>query len=369
MKRKILSWLVVVCLSVTFCFPAYGTETHTGSVASDIATRIEQIVAVSCSDLPGQYEIGNAVTIYNADMACVSYMIPVFCDQECVGMVEVDVAGNVTMTDNITLYTNITELPSAEYLLFASGGIVYAAFPGEILELYDSGFDFSLNDEFVSLSYVDKVEVADECFETTKSIFDISAVIEEAVMPCIVDSELALFALPPVLIETEKCLITDFVTQNGYNICWAACVATIVNYRNGDDLSAEEVATAMGHNYISDSYPGASISETVSALSLYGVNCSFASAKLTWPSLKNNIKNDRPFIIGIRATVNNRSVGHMLTGYGYSCHVGDGDMYAGSRYVTVWDPNGAQVTFQYNATSFKLTLYSWMWTWEATIYD
>lgn len=370
MKRKLLSWLVVLCVGISFCFPAYGTQTQTESVEAGIATRIEEIVYVAFSDLPGQYEIGNAETIYNADTPSISYMIPVFCNQECAGMVEVDLDGNVTATDNTELYANIMDLESNEYLLFATGGIIYAGLPGETVEIYDTGFVLPQNDTYTSLSYEGKVGVAEEYINTIELAFDISAVTDATVMPCILDPEIALFARPPIFTETETCAITDFVPQNNFSICWAACVATIVNFRNNDNLTAEEVAIAMGHhNYDNENYHGATADVTASALNLYGLNYTNSSAKLTWTSLKNNIETNRPFIIGIQTTINGETAGHMLTGYGYSCHVGDGETYADSRLVTVWDPNGHQTTIQYNATSFQLDLYSYSWNWIVTIYD
>ena len=184
-------------------------------------------------------------------------------------------------------------------------------------------------------------------------------------MPCIADPNLALFVAPPNLRETETCAITDFVTQGNYPICWVACIATIANYRNGDDLTAGEVATAAGHIYYSSSYNSANLSEIVSALSLYGLDYSCVYTKLTWSSLKNNINADRPFIIIIESSAGR----HALTCYGYSCQIGDADEYSSSRYVSVWDPNGSETTFQYNATNLKFSRYSYTWTWEATIYD
>lgn len=356
MKRKMISLLLIICMLIPTCLTVRATEQNVSSVESAVADRIEQIVSASYYAFPGQYVMGNAFAIYNADTVCVYYLIPLFRDQECVGMVELDADGNVSLTDDVTFYTAVSELSSTTYLLYTTGGIVYAEFPGEVVELYDSGFDFSANDEFTSLSYADKVESAQVCLDTATSCFNVSAVIDEAELTCTVDPVQSRIAINPI-VESEACAITDFVTQNGYNICWAACVATIANYKNGISLTAENVATAMGHNYTPSTYTGASGEVTIAALSLYSLTYDIIDSKLSWISVKSNVKNDCPFIIGIRSSIG----GHMLTGYGYSCHTGDDDVYANSRYVQVWDPNGAKRTLQYNATSYPIGTYSWSW--------
>lgn len=355
--KKIVSLFLVFCMLISFCLAVSAAETDTNILTSEVADRIEQIVSASFSTSPGQYDIDDFFAIYNADTSCVYFIIPIFHGQECVGMVEVDVSGSVTMTNDGTLYNNIIELPAAEYVLFTSGGIVYAELPGVTVELYDSGFEFPLNSEFMSLSYTDKVELAETCLETATTSFDVLAVIEEVEIPYITAPELSLFALGGIVTESESCSITNFVEQGNYNICWAACVATIVNYKNGRALTAADVAAEMGHNYTLPGYTGASLEDTISALSFYSLTYNATSAKLSWTGVKDNIKNNRPFIVGIESSGGR----HMLTGYGYSCHIGDDDTYSNSRYVYVWDPNGAKRTFQYNASSYSLYGYSWSW--------
>ena len=354
-----ISLVLVVCMLIPICLTVHATGENVNSFESEVADRIEQIVSVSYSAFPGEYEVKDSFALYNADTTCIYYIIPIFRDQECVGRVELDVSGNVTLTDDTTLYTEIAKLPSAAYLLYTTGGIVYAEFPEEVIELYDSGFELPINEEFTSLSYADKVEATEVCLETVTSGFDFSAVIEEIELICTFDTVQARVAIEPI-VESQTCAITDFVKQNGYNICWAACVATIANFKNGSSLTAEGVATAMGQNYTSSTYLGANTETTIAALSLYGLTDNNISGKTVWTNLKNNIKNDRPFIIFIFSA--NKANGHALTGYGYSCHTGDDDLYANSRYVYVWDPNGYKLTFQYNATSYSLNGYSWKWT-------
>ena len=208
MKRRLISWMLVLCMLIPFAFTAYATEGNTDSTESIAAIRIKQIVSAYCSDSPGQYEIGAAVAIYNADMSSVYYIIPIFCNQECVGTVELDVEGNVTLTSDIALYTHITEVLFPEYLLYTSGGIVYAEYLGNIIELYDSGFDILQSTDFIGLPYVDKVALAESCLETAESNLNVALVIEKIELSNIDDSEVSLYAEVPLTVA-ESCSITN----------------------------------------------------------------------------------------------------------------------------------------------------------------
>ena len=361
--KKLLIWLVAICIFFSSGYPAYGAETDPTDMESDISVRIERIVSAAYSDMPGQYEISNAITIYNADVPCIYYIIPVFCNQECIGTVEVGTTGGMSLSHDSTLYTSITELPSDDCLLYTSGGIVYAEYSGELYELYDTGFDSAQNNEFMSLSYAEKAAEIDNYWEVTELSFDISDVVEAAVMPCIANTEISLFVLPSFTVKTINCPITDFVTQNGYNICWAACIATISNYRTGSHYTAEQIASAMNHAYTSEYYFGAYTEEIVSALDYYDLDYTSTESKLGWSSIKNCIQQDRPFIIGLSRD----GGGHVVTAYGYSCLNNDSDNYSYMRYVTVWDPKNCQRTFEYDAN-----YYSWdglSYYWAATVYE
>ena len=57
--------------------------------------------------------------------------------------------------------------------------------------------------------------------------------------------------------------------QGKYGLCWAASVATIVNYRNGTAYTAKNVADRMGIEYNT----GGTLENASLALNLYGVAC------------------------------------------------------------------------------------------------
>lgn len=362
MKKRIISWLVIFSLIIPMSLTTYTAETSTDIQETEIAERIEQMVALCSSDYVGQYNVGDAISIYNADTACTYYIIPVFCDQECIGVIELDSIGNITLNHSSTLYTEITELPSSTYLLYTSGGIVFADLNGEVIELYDSKFNIPLNAEFTSLSFASKLSTIEMSLEESANILNVSSVITNVELASVIESETSPFAVVPTVV-LEKCSITNFVTQGDYNICWAACVATIANFKNGYSLTAADVATAMNHDYASMAYIGATPAETISALSLYGLSYSITSAKISWANVKSNIINDKPFIISVYSSSTDE--GHALTGYGYATSYGDTD--ASSRYVEIWDPNGSKLSWQYNASSYSL--YGYSWTWMRTYVD
>ena len=82
MKRKLISWVTVISMLFLLCFTASAAEVSTGSPESEASDRIAQMVSQIYCDSPGQYALGNAVAIYNADTSCVYYTIPIFCNEE-----------------------------------------------------------------------------------------------------------------------------------------------------------------------------------------------------------------------------------------------------------------------------------------------
>lgn len=110
--------------------------------------------------------------------------------------------------------------------------------------------------------------------------------------------------------SARSILGAGFVSQNPpSNICWAACVASIANYRNGGSRTAKSVAQA----YLGSSYNRALATSSIPAvLSANGV--SGYSYRGSWPAdstVNNNINAGYP-IVGIMSvngnTVNNHAV-------------------------------------------------------------
>ena len=235
---------------------------------------------------------------------------------------------------------------------------MYAEYPNQMIELYDSGLDISANNNFVRLPYMDKITLVQDSLEEAVTNFDICTAIEEVEISSMLDSGVSLYGAVPMT-EGRNCSITNFVRQNGQPICWAATVATIVNYKKGLSLTAETVANQMNADYNDPDYPGALPSVTLAALSEYNLNYELTQSKLSWQNVKNSINNDYPFAIRLRRL--DADKGHMVTGYGYECRYGDNYMYSDWRYVSVWDSNGSQQLFQYDSSTYSTSGYKWEW--------
>ena len=139
--------------------------------------------------------------------------------------------------------------------------------------------------------------------------------------------------------------------------CWAACIATIVNYKKSSNITEEGVISASGIT------SGADINQTLSVLNDYSLSYKSTLSKIGWSRVKSCISADYPFIIGLESG----GMGHMITGYGYSCTQGDPDSDTASRYVKAWDPVGSKISFAYYSTYVTCSGYTGQWV--STIYD
>ena len=364
--KRFISIALVICMLLSLCFVTNATGTTANELELATAEKIEQMVERFYSDVPGDYEIGNAIPIYNADVTRASFIIPIFCNQECIGRVEVDIEGNVVLIDDVSLYNSINELPTTEYLIYNTGGLLFAEFSCGVVELYDSGYNVSVNEDFTLIPYAEKVDIVENYLEMVATDFDISSVVEEVEL-----TDVIITGITPrsdiLPVTTRKCSITNFVTQGNYNLCWAACVATIVNYKKGLSLSAANVAVAMGHtNYTSPNYAGANALFVIDTLSYYGLTYSISNGKLGWSLVKSNINNNRPFIAAL--TNSNNTKGHQLVGYGYECNSTDTDQYSSQRYLYIWNPRGTKMFVEYNGFN-SITLNGNLLEWKGTLVD
>lgn len=109
-------------------------------------------------------------------------------------------------------------------------------------------------------------------------------------------------------------------------LCWAASVATIVNYMQGTNVTAMQVSDKMGIPYKN----GTNIDGEQKALALYGINFSNKSNNtLKYNRIFTNIVNKKPLIMSC-STADNQ-YGHAVTLVG--CR-----NYKSNEYITLWDP-------------------------------
>ena len=364
--RRIIGLLLVFVIAFVLFAPAAvhaSVNATSGKVSleSDVSSCINDMVSGFFSGKPGQYKIGEAIAIYNADVRCTYYIVPVFHNATCVATVEVGTNGSVVLSDKVSLYNTGFSMTNSGYFLYTTGGITYAEKPNEIIELYQSGFEVDADEVFLRNTYADKKAEITKALALAQTQIDISSVITQC--GSITPSESVMRgAVPPTVME--GCDITNFVTQGDDGLCWAACVATIVNYKKSLSLTARNVSEAMGHD--ADNDPGADVYETKDAVNRYGLSYRAFAGKLTWSNVKTYIEDDYPFIIGLLSIYedafgNTITRWHMVTGYGYECSYGDASVNANQRYVNIWDPNGSHLTLRYNASTYSIDGYQWIW--------
>lgn len=151
--------------------------------------------------------------------------------------------------------------------------------------------------------------------------------------------------------------------QGHFGLCWAASVATIVNYRIGSTLDAQTVADEENVSY---NAPG-TLENVVNSLHRFTLT-KYTSAKyqITWSQIqKNIIDNQRPIYVSAKSSVG---------GHGVVCF-GCKELNS-IRYLNIWNPGdndgkGKASIIRYSAsgTSFTFANYTWVWTYTVSRYN
>lgn len=358
MKKRLLILLTIICMLFPNLSIVNGNDNSLSNNENEIVHQIEDMISAHYFDSQGQYHLGSLVAISSVDTNVVFYLIPIYKESTYIGTIELNPNGNITLYDNTILYNRVVNAISNDCIIYATGGIVYVDYPNEVVELYDGGYNLSINTDFMDLSYQNKKSIINNLLNNSVSNFNALGIVNNVDVINIIVPTIQPMSVVPT-IESNVLGITKFVTQNGYDLCWAACVATIANYKKNLNLTAENVATAMNIGFNDGGTPN----DMVNALSLYSLYYNTVNSKISWASVKNNINGSYPFII----CLNSSSYGHAVTGYGYNCKYGDPEAYSSSRYINIWEPNGNKYTIQYNASSY--TLIGLTWTWTKTIVD
>lgn len=360
MKKRLFILLTVICM----LFSNYIGIKANGNTLNDteqaIAEQIEDMIFVNYSNIQGQYELGQPLTICNVDANSLYYLIPVYRNLSRIATVGLNSNGNINLWHDTQIYDRVMEHIFNDCIIYTSVGVVYAGYNYSVIELYNGGYNLAINTEFNNLSFQEKMAYVQTLIANVCMNFNVSNVINNVEVINIALPYSQPLSVTPI-IESNVLGITKFIAQNGYNLCWAACVATIANYKQNMNLTAEDVATAMNHNYFPVTYPGGTIENMIDALELYSLYYSDVDSKLSWTSVKSNINSSYPFIVLLHSTSGN----HAVTGYGYNCRYGDSEANSNSRYINIWEPNGNKLTIQYNASTYSFI--GEVWTWTKTI--
>lgn len=306
--------------------------------------------------------LGKAVSMYNFEENTEIQVYPVLDENNnCILLAQVPEDGNVSICNDLEWYDNIKKSvnDAGEYILYINSGVIYAESTDDKIELEDTKYGTKMDSGNADSSYEEKVE---EVFENTDSEFvvygddiygteepdDYDVNDDEGIDDEENEDE------ETYGIKADRCDIKKFIKQGNYNLCWAASVATIVDYKKNRNISAKTVANAMKVGYNT----GAGIATVEKALKYYGLNYVGKNKRITWSGLKHRISvNDRPFCIGLRSK---ELGGHMVTAFGYA-QVSP----TTSRMMECWDPNGDIRIFKYGN---EVSLYGYTFTWESTVY-
>lgn len=127
--------------------------------------------------------------------------------------------------------------------------------------------------------------------------------------------------------------------QHGYDMCWAAAVATVVNYKKSSMVTGFDVCNRMGIGYNT----GGTIYQEHQALSLYGVTYNgISGTSLDWNTIKNNINNNHPIIANLMSNSGTYKA-HAVTIYGFDS----------SKNLNYWDSRLGGGSGAYKKTSFN----------------
>lgn len=364
LKRLCMLFLSFAILLVSnFTVVAYGVGFTTASDEAKIVQMIapvDELILNAAKSLiknsfllrSAQYNIGNVFAIYNADIDCIVYNLPVFSCGECVAVIQYSDNMEMSISDGTQVYESVIGLPHDEYILYITGGIIYAQSHNDNIILEDTGYAVSSNEQYLEKSCDEK---KNELIERLGNKFDIAEV-SFISNSCSCENSLA-SASPNVVVPNMgyvECDIKDFVKQGNYNLCWAACVATIVNFKKGLSLTAMNVADEMGINYMA----GAGAGEMNDALAAYGLNYSLYYGKLSWSTVKSRIHSKKPFIMVVDAGAEKA---HAIVAYAYSYFQDDSDVYMNERCISVWDPRDENVSWPYYNTTVFIKGYYFRW--------
>lgn len=155
--------------------------------------------------------------------------------------------------------------------------------------------------------------------------------------------------------NSKQCRLYNQKSQGNRPVCWAACVATIVNYIKGTNMSTLRVCNDMGIN------EGASLWEAYSALNRYGVNYqslrNVARQRMNLDEIKSSIQRKKPIYVASKTD----DSGHAVVAFGYGT--------AGGRvYINFWNPqlDGNTLSFEYKSTGTIIVCNnkSYVWTYS-----
>lgn len=307
-------------------------------------------------------QVGDAISIYNAESDNLYYVYPVYADWKCEYIAEVDTEGNTILTNNVNKIDILNNLSEGQYILFIDNGQLYAQNESNSLLLEQEYVSNKTEkSKFYYYSYEEKVLYYKEKFGASniyfEKIFDKNCVLQINVSIQNIKTRNVVIEKNPLNMTYEcKCNISDFVLQGNHPLCWAASCATIINYKTHSHITPTSLADQYNISY----NQGASTYQIKRYLNDYGLSYEVYRSKLPWANIKANINADKPFVICLKASEGSEELlWHSITGYGYSSFIYDNS--AGMRVIHAWDSNGSHISFFDSAPVINTAGHSFEW--------
>lgn len=357
MRKKILSMLIIFGLIFQFCLYPVG-ESHAeisfNAKMEQISKEATQFVqnnmyaiqeaAESCSKEFGieisefdNWMFGMPFMVYDLDIDVQEeiFFYPLINKTTgkvflVVSVIGTSVGWQYSISKEMVDELNQIKWPNTNCIFYQSKGKIVAQTRGKRYYFSNLGINDSFDDKTfeakkkVILSDITKMEKVNISEEIRKS-----NLLVERYSPT-VTSEVGYY----------YCNLNNAQGQYGRQMCWAASVATIVNYIRGTGYTAWDVCNTMGIGYDQ----GATASEKQQALAHYGINYVEKMGQSSFSSIMSDIGAKRP----IAASTTSSKGGHAVTVYGYR-NISSG------QYVMIWDSNANSGQGDLTVVAFKAT--------------
>ncbi len=286
-------------------------------------------------------KLGNPYVIYDLDIDKQDeiYFYPVLKDHTVVLVISImgtTNGWNLSANEDMVSKLNKISYDKMDYIFYESNGNIVAE-NSEVFSVL-SGQENQLCHNFKSFDFNHKIEL-------------ISSRIKEFVKT---DTSIK---IDPNIKHLEKATLTLYNQQGqgSYGMCWAASVATIINYLKRTNITAMNVCDREGVGYDE----GGDISLKQKALLDYGIYYDYVLYRqASWSEITKNIDNGKPLAASSHYSSERF---HAVTIYGYQ-------MFSTNDYITIWNSGlnsgagGSQIiyynplgsTFDYGNATYTL---------------
>ena len=272
--------------------------------------------------------------------------------------------GKLSISNDTEFYQTLLDKYNVDntYLLYIEGNNIYAASNDETLLIDTLSKEKSVSKFFHKYNYTEKIKYIKKEFECQlkESVSSQNSIrLSDKKNSSILKNNkltnmVSLASTNASEAKVNVCPITNFVKQVS-ETCWAATVATIVNYKKDKNITDIDVCNKMGISV----FVGGDLYETQAALKSYKLSYHIKESYLIWSTICKDIDNDKPFCMALETKAKDA---HIVTGYGYKCSS------TGNKKISVWDSKGYKRIVEYKADETAITIDGKSFVWLASLY-